>query len=120
MSHCDPVARACPILPVQDLDRALDHYARMGATVSRHDDSYGFATMAGVELHLTVVPGHDPLRGAAAVFVHVPDADELAAAWAAVEETRAPVDTDYGMREGAHIDPDGNLLRFGSPLPSQE
>ena len=28
-----------------------------------------------------------------------------------------PVDTDYGLREGAHIDPDGNLLRYGSPLP---
>ena len=23
----------------------------------------------------------------------------------------------YGLREGAHVDPDGNLLRFGSPLP---
>lgn len=23
---------------------------------------------------------------------------------------------DYGKREGAHRDPDGNLLRFGSPL----
>jgi hypothetical protein len=22
------------------------------------------------------------------------------------------------LREGAHVDPDGNLLRFGSPLPS--
>jgi hypothetical protein len=28
------------------------------------------------------------------------------------------VDTDYGIREGGHVDPDGNLLRFGSPLPS--
>lgn len=25
-----------------------------------------------------------------------------------------PVDTDYGTREGAHIDPGGNLLRYGS------
>ena len=24
---------------------------------------------------------------------------------------------DYGKREGFHIDPDGNKLRFGSPLP---
>jgi hypothetical protein len=27
-----------------------------------------------------------------------------------------PTDTDYGLREGAHIDPDNNLIRFGSPL----
>lgn len=24
-----------------------------------------------------------------------------------------PVDTNYGTREGAHIDPDGNLLSYG-------
>ena len=28
----------------------------------------------------------------------------------------APVDTDYGLREFALVDPDGNLLRIGSPL----
>jgi hypothetical protein len=27
-----------------------------------------------------------------------------------------PDDYDYGKREGSHVDPDGNLLRFGSPL----
>lgn len=27
-----------------------------------------------------------------------------------------PRDTDYKMRELAHVDPDGNLLLFGSPL----
>ena len=25
-------------------------------------------------------------------------------------------DTDYGLREGAYVDPDGNLLRYGSPM----
>jgi hypothetical protein len=25
-------------------------------------------------------------------------------------------DFDYGKREGSHTDPDGNLIRFGSPL----
>lgn len=111
-------ARACPILPVADLDRALAHYAALGCTVSRHDDTYGFAALAGVELHLTVVADHDPARTAAAVFLHVPDADDLARRWADVPQTGAPVDTDYGIREGWHVDPDGNLLRFGSPLPS--
>jgi hypothetical protein len=28
-----------------------------------------------------------------------------------------PFETTYKMREGARIDPDGNLLRFGSGLP---
>jgi hypothetical protein len=27
-----------------------------------------------------------------------------------------PEDFDYGKREGSHVDVDGNLIRFGSPL----
>jgi catechol 2,3-dioxygenase-like lactoylglutathione lyase family enzyme len=109
---------ASPVLPVRDLEQALDHYRALGFLVSRHDESYGFAAWRGLELHLSVMPQHDPLRTAAAVFLHVPDADAVAAAWAPVPRTGGPVDTPYRMREGWHIDPDGNLLRFGSPLRS--
>ena len=119
MSHQHPAVRVSPIFPVTDLERALAHYAALGCHVSRHDENYGFAARGGVELHLAVVAGHDPLRTAAAAYLHVPDADALAAEWASVERTGAPVDTDYGLREGWHIDPDGNLLRFGSPLASR-
>ncbi|SDF15478.1 hypothetical protein SAMN05660485_02706 [Blastococcus fimeti] len=118
MAHEHPEIRVSPIFPVTDLLRALAHYAALGCTVSAHDEGYGFAALGGVELHLVVTEGHDPLRTAAAAYLHVPDADALAARWAGVERTSAPVDTDYGLREGAHVDPDGNLLRFGSPLPS--
>jgi hypothetical protein len=31
--------------------------------------------------------------------------------------TRPAGPTPYQLREGAHIDPDGNLIRFGSPMP---
>jgi hypothetical protein len=31
-------------------------------------------------------------------------------------EVTGPDDLDYGKREGSHTDPDGNLIRFGSPL----
>ena len=102
-----------------DLRRALVHYAALGCTVSTHDDGYGFAARAGVELHLVVVADDDPRRGPAAAYLHVPDADALAAEWADVPGTEGPVDTDYGLREGRHVDPDGNLLRFGSPLASR-
>ena len=120
MMHDHPQVRVSPIFPVTDLPRALAHYAALGCEVSQHDAGYGFAALAGVELHLTVVADHDPLRTAAAAYLHVPDADDLAARWASVARTGAPVDTDYGLREGWHIDPDGNLLRFGSPLASAE
>jgi len=118
MSHEHPHVHISPIFPVTDLQRALDHYTALGCSVSRHDEEYGFAARAGVEIHLTVVRDHDPLRTAAAAYLHVPDADALAQEWARVDRTGQPVDTDYGLREGWHIDPDGNLLRFGSPLAS--
>ena len=30
--------------------------------------------------------------------------------------TRRVGDTPYKLREGSHADPDGNLIRFGSPI----
>jgi catechol 2,3-dioxygenase-like lactoylglutathione lyase family enzyme len=120
MSHEHRQVRVSPIFPVTDLQRALDHYAALGCDVTTHDETYGFAARAGIEVYLAVVADHDPLRTAAAAYLHVPDADALAAEWAGVERTGAPVDTDYGLREGWHIDPDGNLLRFGSPIASAE
>ena len=36
----------------------------------------------------------------------------------AVRRSRArpPKDTDWGMHRGAHVEPDGNIIRFGSPV----
>ncbi|HWX09287.1 MAG TPA: hypothetical protein VNY33_04855 [Gaiellaceae bacterium] len=49
--------------------------------------------------------------------MHVDDADKLADEWhnAGIELVE-PQDFEYGKREGSHVDPDGNLIRFGSPL----
>jgi hypothetical protein len=113
-----PQVRASPIFPVTDLRQSLAHYAALGCAVSTHDEGYGFAARGGVELHLVVVAPGDPRGGPAAAYLHVPDADALAAERAAVPGTEAPVDTDHGFRDGRHTDPDGNLLRFGTPLPS--
>ena len=33
--------------------------------------------------------------------------------------TRRVGDTPYKLREGSHADPDGNLIRFGSPMPGR-
>jgi uncharacterized glyoxalase superfamily protein PhnB len=51
------------------------------------------------------------------LYLHCDDADELADAWRkAGLEVPGPEDYDYGKREGTHTDPDGNLIRFGSPI----
>jgi len=61
----------------------------------------------------------DPRATTSAVYLYVDDADALHSEWrsAGVEgQFFEPSDTDYGLREGAHVDRDGNLLRFGSPI----
>ena len=106
-----------PVFSTSDLGRWLDHYRALGFAVERYGDEYGFAVLDGVELHVTVNPDHDPRRTAGCAYLHVDDADELYARWSAAPGGRAiaPVDASYGLREGAQIDPDGNLLRYGSP-----
>jgi len=107
------------ILPVRDLDAALEHYRRLGFRVSPYDNGYGYAVRGSADLHLAVRRGLDPLQNASAVYLYVDDAEVLYAEWraAGVEgQFFEPHDTEYGLREGAHIDRDGNLLRFGSSL----
>ena len=109
---------AAPVLSTADVAAWLEHYRALGFVVDAHDETYGFASLGPVELHVALHPDHDPRTTAAAVFVHVDDADAVWRRWSTVPGGRevAPVDTDYGIREGAHVDPDGNLLRYGSRI----
>ena len=113
-------ATIAPIFAVRDLDAALIHYGRLGfATRADAGGTYGFATRDDVHLHLAVVLDLDPLTSTSAAYLYVDDAAALHADWSAARVAgrfRRPVDTDYGLREGAHVDTDGNLLRYGSPL----
>lgn len=115
--------KVAPILPVRDVVSAADHYRRLGFEVRAFggDAPYAFAERGGVDLHLSQVDDVDPLTSLTSVYLYVDDADALAAEWRAAGVDGRMVDaqdTDYGLREGAHVDPDGNLLRFGSPLTS--
>jgi hypothetical protein len=35
---------------------------------------------------------------------------------AAGADVRLPQDTEWGQHEGVLVDPDGNVIRFGSPM----
>lgn len=113
-----------PGLPTTDMARTVEHYQRLGFTFTAPGEEppagAGFAIgrREGVELHFAVKPDHDPARTATWVYVAVEDADALSAELdaAGAGQGRVPRDTDYKMRELAHIDPDGNLLLFGSRL----
>jgi hypothetical protein len=109
--------RVAPIFPVRDLNRSLAHYARLGFVTRPYEGGgYGFATADDVEIHLGVVTNFDE-HGHASAYLFVDDADAVAAGWqAAGIDVHPPVDTEWGQHEGAVVDPDGNVIRFGSPI----
>jgi hypothetical protein len=105
-----------PIFNVDDVPRAVEHYERIGFETSMHDDTYAFAHRGDLTLHLALAE-EGTTAGASSLYLHVDDADQLAEEWRAVEvDVFGPNDEDYGKREGSHVDADGNLIRFGSPL----
>jgi catechol 2,3-dioxygenase-like lactoylglutathione lyase family enzyme len=108
--------RMAPIFPVHDLDAAMDYYQRLGFAVRAYaGGGYGFATREGIEIHLGVVPNDERRIGSAYLFVD--NAEELAATWRlAGVHVHPPQDTEWGQHEGAIVDPDGNVIRFGSPM----
>jgi hypothetical protein len=114
-------ASVAPIVPVRDLDIALDRYRRLGFDARAYEgpERYGFVDRGSVSMHLSQWAEHDPLRTAASVYIYVSDADALHAEWAALKDLDGrlvePVDTPYGLREFAYVDPDGTLHRIGSP-----
>ena len=72
-----------------------------------------------MHLHLAQVNDLDPLTNTSAAYIYVDDARALCAEWFAAKvggQLHNPVDTEYGICEGAHVDPDGNLIRFGSAI----
>jgi catechol 2,3-dioxygenase-like lactoylglutathione lyase family enzyme len=111
--------RVAPIFPVSDLAAALAYYRGLGfGTREWRGGGYGFLTFEGVEIHLGVDPDLGTRRThRATAYLFVQDADALAQSWlAAGGDVRLPEDTEWGQHEGVLIDPDGNMIRFGSPV----
>jgi predicted enzyme related to lactoylglutathione lyase len=106
-----------PIFTTADLQVMQAHYEALGFTVRIHQRGYGTASRDGVNLHFRHEPGQAPVTPGAA-YIGVDDADALHAEWmaAGVGETSDLFDPGFGVWEAAHTDPDGNILRFGSPV----
>jgi hypothetical protein len=112
------VRSVAPILPTADLDIMRTHYEALGFAVQVHEGGYATASRDGVKLHFRQEPDPAARVGAGAAYLAVDDADALHAEWVAagVGETSELFDPGFGVWEAAHTDPDGNLLRFGSPI----
>ena len=114
--------RAVPILPIKDMDRAIDFYKLLGFSAERYQngDGYAFLERDGFVLHLnrleTLARDHNPCgvyfyleRGAASALE-----SEFRAAGVRILSPLGP--REWRMNEFALDDPDGNLLRFGEPM----
>ena len=112
--------RVAPVFVTTDLTRALDHYHRLGFIVEAYAgaDFYGYACRDAIEIHIARIDHLDCRTTTSCAYLWVDDADALHAEWAAAGvqgRLQPPRTTEYGLKEGAHVDPDGNLIRFGSP-----
>ncbi len=119
--------KVAPVLPVRDVVASMAHYRSLGFTARPYDQNgpdgapfYGYVASGDVQLHLARVDDLDPATNMSACYLYVDDAAALYQSWStsgADGRFVPPTDTDYGLREFAHVDRDGNLLRVGSPLP---
>ena len=119
-----PVA---PILPSRDLAATAAFYARLGfEQAGLWPDEYLIVSRDDIGLHFFFAPGTDPWTSNAACYLYVADADARHAEYERLglpgegipRLHGAPEETDYGLREFAVVDPNGNLLRIGSPVDS--
>ena len=106
-----------PVFKVRSVSRSTDWFERAGFHVTFHDDTYAFAHRdRGLTIHLALADADDH-PGCGRLYIHCQDADRAAKEWRqAGIEVEGPRDEDYGKREGSISDPDGNVIRFGSPI----
>lgn len=108
-----------PIFMVRDLTLALAHYSALGFRTHGDDGAieYGFAIRERTGLHLSTHPDLDPQHNQCSTYLYVADAFALYEEWTApgIGGRTFPVEPKpWKLNEGGHIDPDGNLIRFGS------
>lgn len=115
-------AGVSPILPVRDMGLARSHYESLGFDVVGYaaGDDYAFVERDGVSLHLTFQPtSYYPPGAFVVIYLYVEDADALYREWSeagVAGDTQPPAPMPWRMNEGTHTDPDGNIIRYGSPV----
>jgi catechol 2,3-dioxygenase-like lactoylglutathione lyase family enzyme len=114
-----------PILPSRDLAATSAFYGRLGfEQVGLWPDEYLIVMRREAGIHFFHSPSLDPYRSDAGCYLYVEDADSLHEEFSrlglpheSIPRLHGPPSaTDYGLREFAVVDPDGNLVRIGSPV----
>jgi predicted enzyme related to lactoylglutathione lyase len=122
----ETIAGVVPILPVQDLTRAIEFYEHLGFTAKRYRDGdfYAFIQRDGRELHLSKTPKLVPEHNSVRVYFYLREGTAAAletqcrAAGMTIVEPLAP--REWRMNEFVLRDPDGNRLIFGESLSKDQ
>lgn len=112
--HCRSIM---PILPTTDMARTSAFYRSLGFAMHPYDDEFLMTSRDAIEIAFSLNPEHDPRKTAGCIYVRVTSADALHEQWKGIEGVKEPKNQDYRMRDLPVIDPDNNLILFGSPIP---
>lgn len=109
-----------PIVPVSDLDRALDFYTRvLGFSVQAQVEGYAYIVRDDVAIRLIKALDERPAEQACYICVENLDGlfHELEPGLSGLPQgrVRPPFDQPYGQREFHVIDEDSVLIFFGEP-----
>lgn len=109
---------AIPVMASSDLDRTAAFWTQFGFEETERHPGYLLLNSGDAELHFSQPDESDQPVAAGTCFIHVGDARQL---WNRVTNSDiagvGPIaDADYGLREFIATDPDGNRIRFGSPV----
>jgi catechol 2,3-dioxygenase-like lactoylglutathione lyase family enzyme len=111
-----------PTLPARSIDETVAYYGRLGFELKARypgEQEYAILRRDDAELHFYEFPV-DPKQNLAGCYLRIADAAALYEEWHSVEDIVQPLtDTDHGLREFAVSDPNGNLLRIGSPIEGE-
>lgn len=110
---------AIPVLASLDMARTLEFFSTTLGFNTQHlpDHSYGMAVRGEVEIHFWLCDDKHIAENTSC-YVRVADIHALYAELKPRMPDLAPVaEREWGMAELYVLDPDGNLIKFGQPLP---
>ena len=111
------MTRIIPMLPVRHLPASVDYYEKLGFSVERREDSWGWAMLRLDECRLMLDQSIAPRPGVPHSTVIYLYPDDIEAYHRMVKANGLSVPelevTFYGMTEFRITDPDGNRLWIG-------
>lgn len=117
-AELEETARALPILPSLDIARTRDFYVeRLGFSAVHYEDhDYLIVRRGEIELHFWLTDD-EKLPPVSAAYIRGRDALDLHADFRrrGAEKLSPVMSREWGMTEFYVWDPDGNLLRIGTP-----